>query len=797
MARKGAVAIQESLETNEDFENYLDSHSRELVCLEIYSEFCGYCLATVQAIRKGKLEIGGDRIVMAKIPADNVEALSRFRGRSEPTFMFIARGRVVRLFYGANGVQLCNIIAQEVELFKREEEPKVVRRKGYEVNELLPEEAMKMEEERRIAAEEAEKLEQLRRATLGARKRRVCERLSKHLPKLNFIMFWPHCHRAHYDLYETMDNLEIQVAAKEQYELDDKAIEEVLYLSDVELNEACMHALTSGPVLVVLYKMQDSDTRDFVKLLRQALYEEIPEPKENEPPEKQLPPIPAFDRYSTISKTKREIRRMRYEENLAKLRKEKEEQARLEAEMARIAREEAEERERQEQKKKEEERMARLQAGLPASPEPEIEEGEEELEGEGKGEIEEEEEGKPEEAPEEEQGEEAEEKVEEEEEYDSGISIEGEEYIPPPDLLVPGFYAPPNQLAKANALAYLFPKVKTGRLSLSTLKGSAEKGLKGLYTGLYSRTNFLEPDSGLLALRTRGTHRIRTIVLELAPIESEFLPPHMLMMFAVDKRHEIGEIINQFADDVLNVSTYWSPYGSSSVHTLIDRVGFFFGEDVFEMEHIAFSIKQYDKMVRPYKHKDRLAVMVSRKRSLALLQLAGLNPCYISADVTSGEKECLQLFPVGYGDDYIEVDSKQEVAKKKETAPTSAPETKKTKGKKQKKTAELPADTSEGAAEHPADTSEGAAELPADTLEGAAELPADTPEGAAEPIVKEIAAPDGETTGCCGYSHAHPNCRASAWIRTSASVSALINADVNADADVPTLGRDKKEIGCD
>ncbi|KAF9422354.1 hypothetical protein HW555_001944, partial [Spodoptera exigua] len=57
---------------------------------------------------------------------------------------------------------------------------------------------------------------------------------------------------------------------------------------------------------------------------------------------------------------------------------------------------------------------------------------------------------------------------------------------------------------------------------------------------------------------------------------------------------------------------------------------------------------------------DRLALMVSRKRSLPLLQLAGLNPVYISADVISGERECLAMFPVGYGDDHVEIESVKE-----------------------------------------------------------------------------------------------------------------------------------------
>lgn len=52
-----------------------------------------------------------------------------------------------------------------------------------------------------------------------------------------------------------------------------------------------------------------------------------------------------------------------------------------------------------------------------------------------------------------------EEQVEAEEEFHSDVSIEGEEYIPPGGLLVPGLYSPPNELAKANGLAYFYPKV--------------------------------------------------------------------------------------------------------------------------------------------------------------------------------------------------------------------------------------------------------------------------------------------------------------------------------------------------
>lgn len=54
-----------------------------------------------------------------------------------------------------------------------------------------------------------------------------------------------------------------------------------------------------------------------LELMRYALYEEIPVPKEDVPPEKQIPPIPAYERYASISKTAREVRRDRHNIKLA------------------------------------------------------------------------------------------------------------------------------------------------------------------------------------------------------------------------------------------------------------------------------------------------------------------------------------------------------------------------------------------------------------------------------------------------------------------------------------------------
>ncbi|XP_047541246.1 uncharacterized protein LOC125074066 [Vanessa atalanta] len=575
MARKGQVSIQDNVETNEELEEYLNANFNKLICMEVYSDFCGHCLATGNAIRKGKLEIGQDRISMVKALADNIDALSRFKNKSEPTFLFIFKGKLIRAMFGANGVELCRIIEEEIGHMQREIDTGVERPKQ-EISELLPEEAAKIKEDQKLEENFREAAERLRVLTIAARKKRICERLARYVKDLNFILYWPHCHKAHLDLYEKWDQINIQVAAKDTIQMTEEGVKEALYMSDVDPNEACVYALMKDEALVVLFKMFDNDDRDFVKLMRHTLYEEIPVPKEDVPPEKQIPPIPAYERYASISKTAREVRRERYEAKMQKLREEKEERERLAAEQARLAREAEEERQRIEKQRQEEERMARIQAGLPAEPEPVP--GEETVEGE-------ETEGADTEITEEPEN--IEELVEEvEEEFHSDVEVEDEEYIPPGGLFVPGLYSPPNILAKANGLSYFYPK----------------------------------------------------IVSQITPIESEYLPPHVLVMFSIDKRHEVKEVIEQFPGEILNY-------------------GIFIGDDPNTAEHLAFTIKQYDKITRVRKHKDRLALMVSRKRSLPLLQLAGLNPCYISHDVVSGERDCLTLFPVGYGDEYEEEES--------------------------------------------------------------------------------------------------------------------------------------------
>lgn len=56
----------------------------------------------------------------------------------------------------------------------------------------------------------------------------------------------------------------MSVGAKDEIQLNDEDAKELLYMSDVEPNEACLHALMKGEALLVLFKMMESDSRNFV-----------------------------------------------------------------------------------------------------------------------------------------------------------------------------------------------------------------------------------------------------------------------------------------------------------------------------------------------------------------------------------------------------------------------------------------------------------------------------------------------------------------------------------------------------
>ncbi|CAK9821983.1 Thioredoxin domain-containing protein 6 [Anthophora retusa] len=123
MGRKEATALQIEIETEEDWEQL--KSRKGLVLADVYSEWCGPCIAMVSTLRNVKMEIGGDLITYAIVKNNHIADLERFRGRSEPVWMFLEDGKMVNLMFGANCPQLRKLLVKEIKRVQNNEEPEM------------------------------------------------------------------------------------------------------------------------------------------------------------------------------------------------------------------------------------------------------------------------------------------------------------------------------------------------------------------------------------------------------------------------------------------------------------------------------------------------------------------------------------------------------------------------------------------------------------------------------------------------------------------------------------------------
>ncbi|XP_042203397.1 thioredoxin domain-containing protein 6-like [Homarus americanus] len=61
-------------------------------------------------LRRIKLELGDEYLTLAMARADSIEALTNFRGKAEPTWLFLGSGKPMTVIHGADGPQLLNTI---------------------------------------------------------------------------------------------------------------------------------------------------------------------------------------------------------------------------------------------------------------------------------------------------------------------------------------------------------------------------------------------------------------------------------------------------------------------------------------------------------------------------------------------------------------------------------------------------------------------------------------------------------------------------------------------------------------
>ncbi|XP_057331537.1 uncharacterized protein LOC130671581 isoform X2 [Microplitis mediator] len=152
MAKKNApAALQTEVSTDEEWSKIMERKG----LIDVYSDWSGPCTGMVSILKKIKMEIGGDLLSYATAKCDNITDLERFRGKSEPTWMFIHNGKMVNLMFGAYCPELQKMLTDEIQKVKNNEPHEFC----IGVNETSPEEEnrLKVLEKERLAKEIAKK----------------------------------------------------------------------------------------------------------------------------------------------------------------------------------------------------------------------------------------------------------------------------------------------------------------------------------------------------------------------------------------------------------------------------------------------------------------------------------------------------------------------------------------------------------------------------------------------------------------------------------------------------------------
>lgn len=121
--RKEQTQLQVEVETEEDWQQLLSR--KGLILADVYSGWCGPCIAMVSTLRNVKLEVG-EAISYAIVKNDYVADLERFRDRSEPVWMFLQNGKMVNLLFGANCPQIRKLLTSEIKRVLNDEEPEMM-----------------------------------------------------------------------------------------------------------------------------------------------------------------------------------------------------------------------------------------------------------------------------------------------------------------------------------------------------------------------------------------------------------------------------------------------------------------------------------------------------------------------------------------------------------------------------------------------------------------------------------------------------------------------------------------------
>ncbi|XP_076299660.1 uncharacterized protein LOC143218377 [Lasioglossum baleicum] len=217
----------------------------------------------VSTLRKIKMEFGVEAINYAIVKNDNIADLERFRGRSEPVWMFIQDGKMVNLVFGANCPNLRKLLTHEIRRVQANEEPEMrlsvsTRTPVEEVMWKKEEAIRKGKEDRRLAKEEAERKERYE-AFLDQMMFELCEETT--------VVFYPWVFRdeegrfrdkygspPYTDLTTSLFKQNFDIQEEQRLSFTEEMIESMLVESGDEMTPEMIAGLTDGKTLALRLK---------------------------------------------------------------------------------------------------------------------------------------------------------------------------------------------------------------------------------------------------------------------------------------------------------------------------------------------------------------------------------------------------------------------------------------------------------------------------------------------------------------------------------------------------------------
>ncbi|XP_056646632.1 uncharacterized protein LOC130451559 isoform X6 [Diorhabda sublineata] len=232
MAKKGQqVQLQAELTTEEEWEKFLSKDG--LLLIDIYSDWCGPCSGMAANLKKIKLEFGGDLLLLAIAKNDHIKQLERFRGRSEPTWLFVSKGKKVNMLFGCNAPLLKRVILEEI---KKEEQAASGEKQRDRYSEITDLEEIEIQRQAAIdaviqAAKEKEEAKRIKE--YEERKIAECNNILENLPNIGTMLIFP-CGRDKYHdvLNELMKEASLITTQTEKVRFTEEKLEELMYFEE-------------------------------------------------------------------------------------------------------------------------------------------------------------------------------------------------------------------------------------------------------------------------------------------------------------------------------------------------------------------------------------------------------------------------------------------------------------------------------------------------------------------------------------------------------------------------------------